>query len=194
MCHGSMRPFRTRSPSTSEESAKPTWVMKSIRRRSVRSAIAPPKRPKITIDAARIPPPRPRRIGSPVIWYRSHDVVVVSIQSPTCETVSPLKYSAKSRCRSGRRPGKCVLRDKILAVFTPIRQSRASGEIVSQIERAIFAAELSAGDRLQSERELAEQFGVSRITVRDALRVLEARGLIRVKVGAMGGAFVADAN
>ena len=79
-------------------------------------------------------------------------------------------------------------------MFTPVRQSRASGEIVSQIERAIFAGELQAGDRLQSERELAEQFGVSRITVRDALRVLEARGLIRVKVGAMGGAFVADAN
>ena len=79
-------------------------------------------------------------------------------------------------------------------MFTPVRQSRASGEIVSQIERAVFAGDLRAGDRLQSERELAEQFGVSRITVRDALRVLEARGLIRVKVGAMGGAFVADAN
>jgi len=79
-------------------------------------------------------------------------------------------------------------------VFTPVRQSRASGEIVSQIERAIFATELSPGDRLQSERELAEQFGVSRITVRDALRVLEARGLIRVKVGATGGAFVEEAN
>jgi len=79
-------------------------------------------------------------------------------------------------------------------VFTPVHQARASGEIVSQIERAIFAGELHAGDRLQSERELAEQFGVSRITVRDALRVLEARGLIRVKVGATGGAFVAEAN
>src|SRR5713226_5817009 len=79
-------------------------------------------------------------------------------------------------------------------MFQPVHRSRASGEIVSQIERAIFATELSPGDRLQSERELAEQFGVSRITVRDALRVLEARGLIRVKVGAMGGAFVADAN
>src|SRR6266511_1075844 len=79
-------------------------------------------------------------------------------------------------------------------VFTPVRQARVSGEIVSQIERAIFATELSPGDRLQSERELAEQFGVSRITVRDALRVLEARGLIHVKVGAMGGAFVADAS
>src|SRR5256886_16872736 len=79
-------------------------------------------------------------------------------------------------------------------MFTPIHQARASGEIVSQIERAIFSAQVSPGDRLQSERELAEQFGVSRITVRDALRVLEARGLIRVKVGATGGAFVADAN
>jgi DNA-binding FadR family transcriptional regulator len=79
-------------------------------------------------------------------------------------------------------------------VFTPIHQARASGEIVSQIERAIFSGELSQGDRLQSERELAEQFGVSRITVRDALRILEARGLIRVKVGATGGAFVAESS
>jgi DNA-binding FadR family transcriptional regulator len=78
--------------------------------------------------------------------------------------------------------------------FTPIRQARASGEIVSQIERAIFGGELQTGDRLESERELAERFGVSRITVRDALRVLEARGLVHVKVGASGGAFVSDTN
>jgi GntR family transcriptional regulator, transcriptional repressor for pyruvate dehydrogenase complex len=79
-------------------------------------------------------------------------------------------------------------------VFTPVSRSRASGDIVSQIEHAIFDGGLRPGDRLESERELAEQFGVSRITVRDALRVLEARGLIRVKVGAAGGAFVAETN
>jgi DNA-binding FadR family transcriptional regulator len=79
-------------------------------------------------------------------------------------------------------------------VFTPVSRSRASSEIVSQIERAIFDAVYGPGERLRSERELAEQFGVSRITVRDALRVLEARGLIRVKVGATGGAFVTDTN
>lgn len=79
-------------------------------------------------------------------------------------------------------------------MFRPVRPARASGEIVSQIEHAIFGGELHPGDRLQSERELAEQFGVSRITVRDALRVLEARGLIHVKVGATGGAFVAETN
>ena len=78
--------------------------------------------------------------------------------------------------------------------FTPVRQARASGEIVSQIERAIFSGELKSGDRLESERELAERFKVSRITVRDALRVLEARGLVHVKVGASGGAFVTETN
>ena len=78
--------------------------------------------------------------------------------------------------------------------FTPVRQARASGEIVSQIEHAIFEGELKRGDRLESERELAERFGVSRITVRDALRVLEARGLVLVKVGASGGAFVTETN
>jgi DNA-binding FadR family transcriptional regulator len=78
--------------------------------------------------------------------------------------------------------------------FTPIRQARASGEIVSQIERKIFDGDLKIGDRLESERELAERFGVSRITVRDALRVLEARGLVYVKVGASGGAFVSETN
>jgi GntR family transcriptional regulator, transcriptional repressor for pyruvate dehydrogenase complex len=81
-----------------------------------------------------------------------------------------------------------------VTMFTPVRQARASGEIVSQIEKAIFDGELSAGDRLESERDLAGRFAVSRITVRDALRVLEARGLIHVKVGASGGAFVAESN
>jgi GntR family transcriptional regulator, transcriptional repressor for pyruvate dehydrogenase complex len=81
-----------------------------------------------------------------------------------------------------------------MTMFTPVRQARASGEIVAQIEKAIFDGDLSAGDRLDSERELAERFAVSRITVRDALRVLEARGLIHVKVGASGGAFVAESN
>jgi len=79
-------------------------------------------------------------------------------------------------------------------MFTPVNRSRASGEIVTQIERAIFDGVYSPGERLRSERELAEQFKVSRITVRDALRVLEARGLIRVKVGASGGAFVTATN
>ncbi len=43
---------------------------------------------------------------------------------------------------------------------------------------------------MPSERQLAEAFGVSRVTVRDAIRILQTRGLMEVKVGMSGGAFV----
>ncbi|HLW61330.1 MAG TPA: FadR/GntR family transcriptional regulator [bacterium] len=75
--------------------------------------------------------------------------------------------------------------------FHPVRLARASAEIVQQIKTRIFAGQLAAGDQLPSEKDLAEQFALSRITVRDALRVLESEGLIEIKVGARGGAFVA---
>jgi GntR family transcriptional repressor for pyruvate dehydrogenase complex len=76
------------------------------------------------------------------------------------------------------------------AIFTRITVSRASSSIVEQIRAAILGGRLPMGERLPPERELAEQFGVSRVTVRDALRTLEAMGLIEVRVGARGGAFV----
>jgi len=76
------------------------------------------------------------------------------------------------------------------ALFAPVAVARASSAIADQIRTAIVTGRLKAGDRLSPERELAEQFGVSRVTVRDALRSLEAMGLIEVKVGARGGAFV----
>jgi GntR family transcriptional regulator, transcriptional repressor for pyruvate dehydrogenase complex len=75
-------------------------------------------------------------------------------------------------------------------MFAPIAVTRASSSIADQIRQAIVTGKLSAGNRLPPERELAEQFGVSRVTVRDALRALEAMGLLEVRVGARGGAFV----
>jgi DNA-binding FadR family transcriptional regulator len=80
------------------------------------------------------------------------------------------------------------------ALFAPVAVARASSAIAEQIRTAMVTGRLKAGDRLSPERELAEQFGVSRVTVRDALRSLEAMGLIEVKVGARGGAFVTAPN
>jgi DNA-binding FadR family transcriptional regulator len=80
------------------------------------------------------------------------------------------------------------------AMFAPVAVARASSAIAEQIRGAMVSGRLKAGDRLSPERELAEQFGVSRVTVRDALRSLEAMGLIEVKVGARGGAFVTAPN
>jgi GntR family transcriptional regulator, transcriptional repressor for pyruvate dehydrogenase complex len=68
--------------------------------------------------------------------------------------------------------------------------TRVSGAIVEQMRSLIVSGEISPGDRLPPERELAEQFNVSRVSVRDALRVLEVLGLVDIRVGAAGGAFV----
>ena len=75
-------------------------------------------------------------------------------------------------------------------LFSRVTVARASSSIADQIRNAIVTGQLKEGARLPPERELAEQFGVSRVTVRDALRALEAMGLIEVRVGARGGAFV----
>jgi DNA-binding FadR family transcriptional regulator len=65
-----------------------------------------------------------------------------------------------------------------------------SAVIVQQIRGLIRSGKLQAGDRLPPERQLAAQFGVSRVTVRDALRGLQASGLVEVRVGANGGAVI----
>lgn len=75
----------------------------------------------------------------------------------------------------------------------PVRGARASSEVVEQIKDAFFAG-LMPGDWLGTENELAERFGVSRITIRDAIRTLEASGIVDVRVGARGGVRIAEGN
>jgi DNA-binding FadR family transcriptional regulator len=86
--------------------------------------------------------------------------------------------------------GQPVPRRRGDGIFAPVSVARASSAIADQIRSAIVGGRVQQGERLPPERELAEQFGVSRVTVRDALRGLEAMGLIEVRVGARGGAFV----
>lgn len=76
--------------------------------------------------------------------------------------------------------------------FQAIRSSRAFEEIASQIRDELAAGRLKVGSRLPSERALSEQFGVSRNTLREALRSLEHAGLIRLQKGASGGAFISE--
>lgn len=74
--------------------------------------------------------------------------------------------------------------------FHPVSVERASNVIVEQVRVLIREGRLSAGDRLPSQRDMGERLGVSRTTVRVALRRLEASGLVTIRVGARGGAFV----
>jgi DNA-binding FadR family transcriptional regulator len=62
--------------------------------------------------------------------------------------------------------------------------------VVDQIRRAIQLGRFLAGEKLPSERELADQLGVSRTTVREAMRVLQGEGMIETRRGRSGGATV----
>jgi GntR family transcriptional regulator, transcriptional repressor for pyruvate dehydrogenase complex len=74
-------------------------------------------------------------------------------------------------------------------VFEPVHDNRALSEkIIAQISDALVSGALKPGDRLPPERELAEQFGVSRTVIRDAVKTLAGRGILHVKHGA--GIFV----
>lgn len=79
---------------------------------------------------------------------------------------------------------------KSAKMFSPITTVRVSTIIVDRVRTLIHEGALQPGDRLPTERELCASFGIGRATVRDALRVLETMGLIEIKVGSRGGAFV----
>jgi len=74
--------------------------------------------------------------------------------------------------------------------FEPIAPSRAFEEIAAQIRELVASGRLKPGDRLPAERDLSAKFKVSRNTLREALRALELSGMIELRKGAAGGAFV----
>ncbi|WP_344857816.1 FadR/GntR family transcriptional regulator [Planomonospora alba] len=69
------------------------------------------------------------------------------------------------------------------AEWEPVPRFRTFELVLARIEEQILAGSLRVGDRLPPERELVELLGVSRAAVREALRVLEAQGVLRSKVG-----------
>ena len=78
--------------------------------------------------------------------------------------------------------------------FKRLRSEKFSQEIANQIKKSIFDRTYVSGDKLPSENDLAELFGVSNVTVRQAIRILESSGLLFTKPGVDGGIFVAEAN
>jgi DNA-binding FadR family transcriptional regulator len=79
-------------------------------------------------------------------------------------------------------------------MFRTASQNRIFQDVVHQIQEAILEGKLKTGDILPSERELKETFNISRGTLREALRVLEQKGLIEIKLGIGGGSVVKALN
>jgi GntR family transcriptional regulator, transcriptional repressor for pyruvate dehydrogenase complex len=76
--------------------------------------------------------------------------------------------------------------------FERIQTSRVFEEVTAQIRQMIMSGKLKPGDRLPAERDLAAQLGVSRSSIREALRGLEIAGLVKLYKGGSGGAFIAQ--
>lgn len=78
--------------------------------------------------------------------------------------------------------------------FQKIKTRRVFEEICEQIRNRLSSGVLKPGDKLPAERELALEFKVSRPAVREALRTLEISGVVSLRKGVKGGAFIRDGN
>lgn len=76
------------------------------------------------------------------------------------------------------------------SMYTPIQSARLYEQIVEQIQESITSGDLQPGEKLPPERELAEQFNVSRTAVREAVKALREKGLVEIHRGR--GTFVTD--
>jgi GntR family transcriptional repressor for pyruvate dehydrogenase complex len=77
-------------------------------------------------------------------------------------------------------------------IFSPIKVHRTFEAVIERIVDAIDAQGLKDGDRLPNESEMAKMLDVSRPTLRQALRILENSGVLRIRAGQAGGVFVAS--
>ena len=77
-----------------------------------------------------------------------------------------------------------------LTNFGSLQRKKLYEEVAEALKKTIFRGEYQVGDRLPSENKLAEAFSVSRPVIREAIRYLEVRGLVTVRQGATGGAFI----
>lgn len=76
--------------------------------------------------------------------------------------------------------------------FQKLKTKRTFEEVVAQVREMLFQGTLKQGDRLPGERDLAVQLGIGRSALREALRSLEANGLIVLRKGKSGGAFISN--
>lgn len=114
-------------------------------------------------------------------YYRLHRPSgIVSASNPSVLASDPLRAVSDTAPRAGR--------------FEPGRDRSLSAHIVSEVRDALFGKRLSSGDFLGTENDLAARFGVSRMAARDALRTLQALGVVEIRPGKGGGARIAHGN
>ncbi|MCX4879609.1 MULTISPECIES: FadR/GntR family transcriptional regulator [unclassified Streptomyces] len=82
------------------------------------------------------------------------------------------------------------LEDRLTPVLRPVRAGNGFEEALEQILQVVRLGLVPGGERLPAERELAERLGISRVTLREVLKVLQDQGLVESRRGRYGGTFV----
>ncbi|AJP01215.1 GntR family transcriptional regulator [Streptomyces cyaneogriseus subsp. noncyanogenus] len=80
--------------------------------------------------------------------------------------------------------------DRLAPVLRPVRAGNGFEEALEQILQVVRLGLVAGGERLPAERELAGRLGISRVTLREVLRVLHDQGLVESRRGRYGGTFV----
>ncbi|WDV50496.1 FCD domain-containing protein [Streptomyces coeruleorubidus] len=86
------------------------------------------------------------------------------------------------------------VRDGLTPVLRPVRAGNGFEEALEQILQVVRLGLVPGGGRLPAERELAERLGISRVTLREVLKVLQDQGLVESRRGRYGGTFVLPRN
>ena len=108
---------------------------------------------------------------------------------------SPLaRPRAVAQTRRDRMPDHRTAGVTAPVTFRPIHTRRAFEEICERIREQLALGVLKPGDKLPPERDLAQQLGVSRNVLREALRSLEMAGILRLQKGVKGGAFIREGD
>ncbi|MFF8837721.1 FadR/GntR family transcriptional regulator [Streptomyces sp. NPDC015130] len=80
--------------------------------------------------------------------------------------------------------------DRLTPVLRPVRAGNGFEEALQQILQVVRLGLVPGGERLPAERELADRMGISRVTLREVLKVLQEQGLVESRRGRYGGTFV----
>jgi GntR family transcriptional repressor for pyruvate dehydrogenase complex len=84
-----------------------------------------------------------------------------------------------------------MTQDTLQLLKHPVRE-RLPDQIAGHIKALILSKKIELGEKLPTERELASTLGVSRVVVREAIRILEQAGLVETRLGASGGSYVSS--
>src|ERR1700684_3575881 len=106
----------------------------------------------------------------------------------------PSRIRPQAHTRRDRAPDHRAVGVAPPVTFRPIRTRRAFEEICERIREQLALGVLKPGDKLPAERELAQQLGVSRNVLREALRSLEMAGILKLRKGVKGGAFIREGD